>query len=409
MKKIAVVALGVNPSRGSEAGRASMWINILSKYYAMDVYVDEMHKKDIVSKSYENIDFHFIPGLRNWRRFSGKTKTGIIMPASIFFRKVKKLLNKRRDRYSLIHCLTPAGVYAFNTLWKLEIPILVGPLGGGLPTPRGFRHYFGWRNIARDVFYKSIPVLPLWKKYFLNADRIIIGTELLLEILPAQVQEKSDIIPDAVVDAEYFKPLKKKQSTDQKRILFAGGLVPKKGPGLLIEAARRCVQVGVNNFLIEMAGEGQLKPQLNELVKAYALEGQIRILGRLKKKELLERYQNSDIFCLPTLREPGGNVILEAMSCGLPIISSNYGGPAYSVTKDCGILIEVGNYEQYVSDLAEAITYLIKNDDIRKQMGENARRRAVTEFSVDALEKKILKVYGEILEKTNLNENPRAN
>jgi glycosyltransferase involved in cell wall biosynthesis len=113
---------------------------------------------------------------------------------------------------------------------------------------------------------------------------------------------------------------------------------------------------------------------------------------------MLKLYQNSDIFCLPTLREPGGTAILEAMACALPIITSNYGGPKYSVTEDCGTKIEVKDCEQYIRDLADALIKLINDSSLRLKMGLCARQRVEQEFSLIALEKKLIDLYKDFLE-----------
>ena len=106
--------------------------------------------------------------------------------------------------------------------------------------------------------------------------------------------------------------------------------------------------------------------------------------------------QSSDIFCLPTLREPGGGAILEAMACGLPIITTNYGGPKYSVNESCGIKIETINQIQFLKDLESALLKLIKDRELRKTMGQESRKRAVNNFSKKALSSKILQLYSEL-------------
>ena len=82
---------------------------------------------------------------------------------------------------------------------------------------------------------------------------------------------------------------------------------------------------------------------------------------------------NSDIYCLPTLKDPGGNAILETMSCGLPVIRYKLRGPAYSVAENCGVLINPISIVDYVHRLSEALVTLIEDEDLRKRLGNNAR------------------------------------
>ena len=79
-----------------------------------------------------------------------------------------------------------------------------------------------------------------------------------------------------------------------------------------------------------------MRGRLGELISDHGLEDCVSLLGHVARRELLNEYQQSDIFCLPTLREPGGTAILEAMACCLPVVTSDYGGPHYCVTDECG-------------------------------------------------------------------------
>jgi len=109
------------------------------------------------------------------------------------------------------------------------------------------------------------------------------------------------------------------------------------------------------------------------------LEGSVSLLGQIARRELFTKYQESDIFCLPTLREAGGGAILEAMACGLPIVTSDYGGPRCSVTDDCSIRIEMVDSREYVADLSPALERSARNEDLRRSMGQRARQRALGE------------------------------
>jgi glycosyltransferase involved in cell wall biosynthesis len=144
-------------------------------------------------------------------------------------------------------------------------------------------------------------------------------------------------------------------------------------------------------------GDGSSTSYLRKLAKKSNLNGRVEFLGQKQRNQVMDILNKSDIFCLPTLREPGGVSILEAMACELPVITTNYGGPAYSVTEDCGLKIEPTNYDDYVKNLEKALVYLIENPKERIRMGKNGRKRIIAEFSPKAVEKKIIKVYKEVL------------
>jgi len=400
MKKVSLIAYDLNPKLGSECGTASLWLKIISKYYFVEVFVDAIHRDDILSENYQNVRFHFIEGNRRLRTWLGKVGAYNISN-KLFINKVKKEINELKNKDSiLLHIITPAGIHSYNDLYRLGIPVLIGPLGGGLPTPKGFKQAFCdefLKNSVRDFFYKYGMKNKKWKEYFLNADRIIIGTELIKGILPEEVRKKSVVIFDTAVDVNFYVPNLNKKDNSIKKVLFAGSLESKKGIILLIEAIKLCTKES-NSFVVEIAGGGPLKSKVDSLSEKYGLKRHVKLLGRLSKFELLHKYQNSDVFCLPTLREPGGTAILEAMACGLPVVTSNYGGPAYSVTDECGIKIEVTDYETYIKDLKNALIRLINNREERTRLGKNARKRVEQEFSVQAVEKKLCRIYEELIE-----------
>jgi glycosyltransferase involved in cell wall biosynthesis len=403
MKKVILIAFALHPKWGSEAGYANTWLEIISKNYLVDVFTDGYSKDAICSNKHVNTKFHFIEGIHPWKKFG--VKTGLINVAtSIFFRKVKSELKRLNlQDVELIHCITPAGIHSHNDLYKFGVPLVVGPLGGGLPTPPGFKKAFQHQRIKtflRDTYY-------LWRlrwnrglrQYLDNASRVILGLGLRKDNFPEEIRDKCINIPDALVDINYFTPAVKKEEDGIVRVLFAARLISNKGPLLLLDAIKLLLDRGVSDFFVEVAGFGILKDRIEQQIIEHNLGKNIKLLGSLSKEELLNKYQSCDIFCLPTLREPGGIAILEAMACGLPVITSNYGGPSISVTEDCGIKINLSNYTAYVKDLADALVLLMEKPDLRHQMGSMARIRAENEFSIEALSKKVGTLYEDIINK----------
>jgi glycosyltransferase involved in cell wall biosynthesis len=145
-----------------------------------------------------------------------------------------------------------------------------------------------------------------------------------------------------------------------------------------------------------MLGDGSQYKKICKIVKDEKLEKYIYMKGRVTTDTVNEMLQTADIFCLPSLKESGGTSILEAMSCGLPVITTNCGGPSVSVTEECGIKIDARNSTEYILSLKDALKYLVDNPSERKRMGMNGRNRVVNEYSYDRLEEKIFLLYENI-------------
>ena len=267
MKKVVLIAYNLDPTIGSEAGYASAWLDIISKHYCTDVFTLSIHKESIYNKNYANTTFHFIEIAEFLRWMQKKTNISniTIFP---FFKKVRKELEKNNSfDAAFIHCLIPAGTHAYNNFYELGIPIIIGPLGGGLSTPKNFKKAFRYqyiKMILRDIFHQLIKLSRKRKNYLLNADRIILGASFQQEWLPKEVQNKCIQIPDAIVDTHYFVPSSNRDRRSFVRVLFAGRLVSNKGPLLLIDGVRLCIHAGLDNFVVELAGRGPLKKQLEQ-------------------------------------------------------------------------------------------------------------------------------------------------
>ena len=90
----------------------------------------------------------------------------------------------------------------------------------------------------------------------------------------------------------------------------------------------------------------------------------------------------ADVFVFPSYREPGGNVSLEAMSFGLPLIVCRRGGPGANVDDSCAFRLDADSPGQLAADFAGAIGALVENPDLRRRMGRAARERATSDATV---------------------------
>lgn len=385
--KIAFVAYDINPTMGSECGSADLWLDIISRHYNVIAFTDKRHASDIIKHKYNNIEFVFID-IPAWQHKLSK-KTGLVSVSNfIFTQKVKKILSTYSD-ISLIHCITPAGIHSFNSLYKLNIPVVVGPLGGGLNLPKGFRAKAGFfTSLPRNIYYFFIKYLPAWRNYLMHANTILIGTENIRNKLPVKCRNRAQIFFDTAVNPYIFCP--SKQKPHKITICYIARLESHKGIQLLCKACESLLEEYDNVELI-IAGEGSYSSKLPQD------NPKIKYLGLISREEVVTILQKSDIYCLPTLREPGGVSILEAMSCALPVVTTNYGGPAISVTSECGYKIEPINEEYYIEQLCIVLKKLIENPELRETMGLAARKRIHLEFSPKSIEKKIIKIYEETL------------
>lgn len=179
---------------------------------------------------------------------------------------------------------------------------------------------------------------------------------------------KATIIPNSLP----FYPTESSKC-ENKKIISVGRLEDQKGYDMLIKAWD-IIAKKYPGWTIHIYGDGSLKNKLTDEINQRGLSSSLKIEN--PTPDIINKYIDSSIYVMSSRFEGFGMVLIEAMSCGLPVISFDCpDGPSEIITnnKD-GILVENGN----INELAEKISYLIENENSRKRMGiaakENTKR-----------------------------------
>ena len=120
------------------------------------------------------------------------------------------------------------------------------------------------------------------------------------------------------------------------RLLYVGRLVRTKGARDAIRAMSLLRELPVT---LDVIGDGFDREPCEALVAQLSLHDRVTFHGRLDRAEVDDYYRAADIFVFPSYREPGGNVVFEAMSHGLPLVVSDRGGPGSAVDDSSGIRV----------------------------------------------------------------------
>jgi len=177
------------------------------------------------------------------------------------------------------------------------------------------------------------------------------------------------------------------------KIVFVGRLGKQKDPLLLLEAFNILPNELQDRSQISIIGDGPKRKELERFIKENKLKEKVKLLGAVSREKVFEILKKSDIFVLISNWEGFPYTIIEAMSCGLPVIASDVGGIREAVNDDCGILVERGNKEE----IEKALEKLLKNPSLAKEMGEKSRARVKKEFSLEKTLRETEQIYKEIL------------
>jgi glycosyltransferase involved in cell wall biosynthesis len=185
---------------------------------------------------------------------------------------------------------------------------------------------------------------------------------------------------------------KKKYNAEAGYILHISSRDPRDNTCAVIYAYQEA-QRGLNiSQKLIIGGDVDLKASgLEKLITGLNLKNSIIFTGRLEEKELVALYQAADLFIDPSLYEGFGLQVVEAMSCGAPVITSNRTSLP-EIVGDAGILVDPAD----INGLASALTRVLTNAQLRNSMRQRGAERAKL-FSWDKTARETLAIYDELL------------
>ena len=201
-------------------------------------------------------------------------------------------------------------------------------------------------------------------------------------------KDKITIIPNGV-DLQLFKPI---HHNDHNYCLFVGQLVERKGVRYLLYALKKMR----SNIKCLIIGDGPLFDKLLEMVKKLHLHDKVTFLGSVSLSKLVKLYQNAKFLVLPSVVEPFGIVVLEAMACGTPVIATQAGGPSDIIKHGYnGFLVK----PKAVDDLAKYMDILVENTELRNNMAINARKTVEKYYSWENIATKVSSIYNLVIQR----------
>lgn len=237
-----------------------------------------------------------------------------------------------------------------------------------------------------DEFYNQFSLQRKYCHYILNqADKLIVLSETWKDYFATIVPETSiEVLYNGVFVREPFS----KKQRHAVNALFMGRLGERKGVYDLLQAIRALKEQGIS-ATFNLAGDGEID-EVKALVEQYGIQEQVRVLGWINGEQKEKLLQEADLLVLPSYNEGLPMAILEAMNCGLPILSTTVGGiPEVITSGHNGLLIEPGN----VPDLTSALEYLISDEEARVRMGAYNREIISAKFDIDLLMGRLSGIY----------------
>ncbi|HMO82812.1 MAG TPA: glycosyltransferase family 4 protein [Candidatus Paceibacterota bacterium] len=359
MEKIKILVLNYEwPPLGGGASPMSYELTKrLAEMGAYDIDVVTMHFKEL--PKYEEI----LPNLRVHRVFSLRRKKEMCHPweqlaylISAYF-KVRSLIKGNNYHFCHTHFIIPTGVLALVLKKQFGLPYLITPHGSDV---------LGYN----PRFKKLYPLLTrVWKLVLNRAKKVISPSHFLrsqiLAVYPKYNREQIIVIPNGI-------DTKKFTSQQKKPYIFSSGrLFSTKGFQYLIEA----VASEDLGWEVHIAGDGPMRQELEALAKKsktkVVMHGWLNNNGE-EYKNLMEQ---ASIYVLASEKENASIALLEAMSAGCAVITTNAPGCAETVGEE-GILVDI----QSSSQIKRALTELVADTQKLQRLQTSMRVRAKTKF-----------------------------
>jgi glycosyltransferase involved in cell wall biosynthesis len=300
------------------------------------------------------------------------------------------------ERFDVAHHINPQAMRHASPLRAFDIPYVMGPHDGSLPTPAGMA------SEVRDSPFVRLRVLdalrlrydPAMRATYERAGLVLGVAPYVREVLSGlelkRFETRLERAGDPVADSRWTPP-----RDGELRMLHVGRVIRTKGLRDLVRAM--ALLRDLPGVRLTSAGDGpDLEPCRAE-AQALGVADRIDFLGRVPRERVEELYASHHVFAFPTFREPMGGVFFEAMRWGLPVITADYGGPQAIVDAASGVRVPVTNPEQFPRDLADIIRALASDPARLQAMADGARDRmaSIGDWNTKALD--TLALYREVM------------
>ena len=363
---ILIVAYACGPGRGSEESvgwdtadalaRRGFKVTVLTR-------TSERNTCPPASKRHPNLNLVCHDISNRWRaRFDGLGKLGVEFGYLMWLLSAGNVISSlhRQTPFTTAQHVTYARYWMPSPLRVLDIPWILGPVGGGESIPAGLRstlsrsgRVFEW---VRDAMRLAGEHSPAVRQAARSCELALANTKETASRLNHIGARKVEIMNSAALSDAEFESLSSRvgptSQTERSGFVSIGRLLDWKGFHLGLQAF---AQSGLNDEIYTIIGTGPFESRLQQMAKELGVDDRVRFTGAIPRTDVFEVLSSARALIHPSLHESGGFVCLEAMAAKTPVICVDTGGPGLFVTKESGIAVSAGSHAETLSELAHAM------------------------------------------------------
>ncbi len=401
-RNILMIAPGCDGNDVGESWSCFQWVKGVARSHNVTLLTLNRSRQQPVAEQLPGVRVIDWPDLRlpaAFERFQSMAKPGYLR----FYRQARQWIRtalESGEHFDLAHQVGPLALRYASPATGLGIPLVIGPLAGSLTTPNGFRHECGqstkWYARLRELDRIRLRYDRALRASYRQADLVLGVAPYVQSLLQGVALQRFELASETGIHD--LAPVKPASQGNQLRLLYVGRVVRTKG---LRDVVRALGQLhDLPQVSLDVAGWGEDLSLCQAEAQRINVVDRIRFHGRVSRTEVESLYERADVFVFPSFREPSGNVVFEAMRHGLPVITTDRGGPAFVVNEQSGLKLPARDPEQLASDLAAAIRNLVGNTSLRHRLSEGALDRVA---HVGLWSRKIdhlLELYQQIISQT---------
>jgi glycosyltransferase involved in cell wall biosynthesis len=328
-------------------------------------YVDVLTSRVAGQPKTEEVDGVLIHRVWSWRRSIHDCGT-LGAATFLMFGMLRMNWLLRHRSYQLVHCYfaLPCGPLALHSANRSGLPYILSLRGSDVPK---YDPTNPWLNNLHKL------VAPLTRKVLSRASVVVPNSESLLRLItdfyPAGNYE---VIPNAALSQAVPRP--PRRPNNPVRILCVSRLIARKGIVVLLQAMALLRDLPI---MVDIVGDGRQLNRLRSIAAKTGVQSMVAFHGARPHDEVLRLCADADIFVHPTLSESCSMAVIEAMSAGLPIVTTRVGGNEILVAEgENGVLVN----PQDSQALADALRAFVVDRERRLVMGQASTARVQRDF-----------------------------
>lgn len=381
--RILLSAYACRPNAGSEPGCGWNWATHLAAR-GIEVHAlvakrnQEAIEAGLRANAIPNLHFTYVAVPYEWTKKNEAFHYVCWQVAAL--KAARELAGK--FEFQLAHHVTYASVHVPSPLWRLGIPVVYGPVGGGQTAPTRMLPYFGVeksRERLRSSATRALRFSPFHRQWLRRMSFVLAANRDTLSVVRALGCRNTSLMCDTAIPADYFaeEPRRFEERGRALRLLWVGRMLTRKALPLALDALKE-VQA---NVMLTIAGDGMDPQSVHQMIQDRNLQCKVFWKGsRLTETELRRAYAEHDAMLFTSLRDSFGSQVLEAMAMGVPIITLDLHGAHDWVPDDASLKVVVGSPTETVRNLASAIEkYALLPPAARSQMSMHAWKFAKTQ------------------------------